>query len=65
MLYPMYGYGDEPPEEEDRGAVCPECGRACYKIYRRGAEILGCDECIDEVDADDVDACFDYLRRAQ
>lgn len=62
MLYPLYSYGDEPPEE-DIGAICPECGRACYKIYRRGREILGCDECIEELDACDVDECFEYMRR--
>lgn len=62
MLYPLYGYSDEPPED-DRGPVCPECCRACYKIYRRGHEVLGCDACIDEEDAADAPECFEYLER--
>lgn len=60
MKYPVYGYGEEPAE--DRGAVCPVCGRACYKIYKCGRDILGCDACIDEVDADDVEECFENGR---
>ena len=58
MAWMVHDYPE--PRDEDRGAVCPVCDRACYKIFRRGLEILGCEECIEEVDADDVDECFDY-----
>lgn len=51
----IYGYMEDP---EDRGAVCPECGRACYKIYRHDGEIVGCDECVTEEDACDASECF-------
>lgn len=56
MLFGSYGYRYEP--EDDRGAVCPECGRACYRVYRREGEIVGCDVCIEEEDAADAEECF-------
>ena len=39
---------------------CPVCGKECECIYmlRESGEILGCDECINQADADDVRACF-------
>lgn len=57
MGWGVYDYSDPP---ENRGAVCPVCGAPCYKIYKRGGEIVGCDDCIDEVDAEEEDECFDY-----
>lgn len=30
---------------------CPMCGGECEKFYKQGNEIIGCDYCIDEVDA--------------
>jgi len=52
----LYGYGDGPAEEP--GAICPECGRACYQVYRREGEIVGCDACVEEEDAADAEECF-------
>ncbi len=39
--------------------ACPVCGRECMTIYRdRDGEIVGCDDCIREIDARDVPECF-------
>jgi len=39
---------------------CPQCGGTCMRIYKESStgEILGCDMCIDEADAFDVDECW-------
>ena len=37
-----------PMQEE---IYCPMCGCECEKFYKHGKEIIGCDYCIDEVDA--------------
>lgn len=47
-----WGVHDYPSPPEPDEAYCPVCGSACEKFYRSlNGEILGCDECIDEVDA--------------
>ena len=40
--------------------ICPVCGAECETIFRdkKSLEILGCDVCIDSLDADSVNACF-------
>lgn len=42
-----------PPEYEEETYICPECGRECEKLYIKGFEVLGCDNCIDECDCED------------
>ncbi len=49
----------EPPEEEERIPHCPVCGAECEFIYRDCAfGIIGCDVCIEKMEAWDVDDCF-------
>ena len=43
-----YGY----PHEE-RFHVCPRCGDECRRFFVQDGEVLGCENCIDEIDADD------------
>ena len=39
--------------------VCPVCGRECgYVFCNRDDEIVGCDECIKEINAWDTPECF-------
>lgn len=46
------GYGYEPPDPVE--VVCPVCGADCRKYYRNlNGEILGCEECVEEVSAED------------
>ena len=45
-------YGFEPDEAVE--LVCPVCGADCRKYYRNlNGEILGCEECVEEVNAED------------
>ena len=45
-------YGFEPDEAVE--LVCPVCGADCRKYYRNlNGEILGCEECVEEVSAED------------
>lgn len=44
---PVIAY--EPEEMPD--IECPECGMICYTLYKRDFEIVGCENCIKEVDA--------------
>lgn len=38
---------------------CPVCGEECEKVYRnRDFEIVGCDCCLDDLDAWGVKDCF-------
>jgi len=39
---------------------CPKCGRIAYRIYKdaKTGEVLGCDVCVDDVDAFEVPECF-------
>lgn len=48
--------------KEPKYPHCPECGAECYHIYTNATtgEILGCDVCIDENPAWEIDACFPY-----
>lgn len=53
MLYPtdeQAGYPEQP--------CCPVCHEHCDTIYYAGAEIVGCDRCIDTADAWEVPECF-------
>lgn len=53
-------YSDYKEPDEVEEARCPMCGNICYKVfhYKNEQEILGCNECIEEEDADDCDECF-------
>lgn len=48
-----YGHQDNPfPPDEPDCPICPVCGDECETYYRRqGNEILGCENCIVEVNA--------------
>lgn len=42
----------EPPDEDYKVPICPECGCECETFYTDFFDnILGCDECIGTVDA--------------
>ncbi len=43
-----------PPWNDGRVPTCPICGAECEKIYKWAGEIVGCEECIEEVDAWEV-----------
>lgn len=48
----FWGHQDNPfPPDEPRRPRCPVCGEECETIYRKGNEILGCDNCIVKVNA--------------
>lgn len=52
-----YDIGHEPSLEPPDYEVphCPVCGQECEVIYKnRYGEIIGCDDCIDAVDAWEV-----------
>ena len=42
-------WGTLNPTEEN--PKCPICGEECYTFYKQDGEILGCDICVDKVDA--------------
>lgn len=48
----FYGHQDNlfPPDEPDY-PICPVCGEECERIYKNGNEVVGCDNCIVEVNA--------------
>lgn len=51
----MYRERLTPPEPDE--AYCPVCGSSCGKYFRSlNGEILGCDECVEEVDAFEYNA---------
>ena len=37
--------------EEETTPVCPVCGKECESFYKLNYEIVGCDMCIEKVDA--------------
>ena len=42
------------PREQEEMPKCPFCGWECNTLYRaRGGEIVGCENCIDALDAVD------------
>ena len=46
------GHGFEPDDPVE--LVCPVCGADCRQYYRNlDGEILGCEECVETVDAED------------
>ena len=46
-----WGVHDYPSPPEPPTPYCPVCGEECYTIYLRGAEVIGCDKCLLEVNA--------------
>lgn len=36
---------------EENSICCPICGEECETFYKRLNDVLGCEKCIDEVDA--------------
>ena len=49
------GLRDYPDPPEYDVPRCPVCGQECETLYRnRYGEIIGCDDCIDAVDAWEV-----------
>lgn len=50
MGWGVHDYPGPPPEKAN--PVCPVCGCECEKFYLSlNREIIGCNECIEEVDA--------------
>ena len=53
------GLRDNPDPPEYAVPVCPVCGRECEKVFfDSDYDIIGCDECISEKSAYEVEACF-------
>lgn len=46
-----WGVHDYPEPPEPKAFICPECGEECDTLYFKRNEIIGCDNCITEVDA--------------
>ena len=47
-----WGVHDYPSPPERDMPVCPECGEECETYYRDGTgRIIGCENCIDKLDA--------------
>lgn len=42
-----------PPYDDDPDPICPCCGHAANYIYLKDGEAIGCDLCLDVMDADD------------
>lgn len=48
----FWGHQDNPfPPDEPDYPICPVCGEECERIYKKGNEVVGCDNCIVEVNA--------------
>lgn len=47
----MNRYGTLSKEPEKEEPTCPICGKECERFYKSGKDIIGCDMCVDEVDA--------------
>lgn len=43
----LFGIPDLDPVE------CPCCGKTCKTIYKAGPDVIGCNHCIDAIDAYD------------
>ena len=39
-------------EPEDRPVFCPECGEECSFIYVKDGDVIGCDNCVEEMSSD-------------
>lgn len=44
-----YGY----PASDDPDPVCPVCGKECEDLYLAGGDVIGCENCLERVDAAD------------
>ena len=40
---------DEPAYD---APVCPVCGEECEWIYKKDGEVLGCDNCVEQISSD-------------
>lgn len=48
-----------PDGKDPSSPVCPVCGGECETVYKaRGYEIVGCDLCLQPVDAWESSECF-------
>lgn len=46
-------------EPEPDGPICPICGGECEIVYKdKTGDIVGCNECLEPVDATDEEECF-------
>ena len=46
-----WGVGDYPEPPEQKEYFCPECGEECNTLYILNGLIIGCDNCIESMDA--------------
>ena len=53
---------DNPFPPAVRYPHCPVCGDECETIYKKGAEILGCENCIAADNAWEEPACMEEDR---
>jgi len=58
----FWGHQDNPYPPKEKFPVCPICHKECTYIYRQKSEILGCDNCIDQVNAWEEPACMEENR---
>lgn len=59
MGWGVHDYPEPPEPKPEEFPHCPVCGEWCDTIYRnREGEIIGCDNCVDSMDAWDCDSCF-------
>ena len=35
----------------DSVPICPVCGEECSWIYKQGGEVIGCNNCVEEIEA--------------
>lgn len=59
MGWGVHDYPEPPEPKPEEFPHCPVCGEWCDTIYRnREGEIIGCDNCVDSMDAWDCESCF-------
>ena len=46
-----WGVNDYPTPPEYNVPVCPICGNECSTLYRDSTGIIGCENCVTELDA--------------
>lgn len=56
---PIISYLERSGFPDDSIPICPICGSECEIIYRdRYTDIIGCNECVESLDASEVEECF-------
>lgn len=59
MGWGVHDYPEPPADKPEDYPHCSICGEECDTIFRdRNREVLGCENCIDKIDAWDCEECF-------